>query len=141
MRKAPPVKAELPPREASGEISSCNTEAPFSLADKAAQVAALPAPTTMMSCSGISMAETLCQSRGPACHPCPGASTRAGTILGDGPLQKGFKIVVRIFDIGDEPRCPGANQVEPDHPPRAAHEHHGFDLRCIVGPALQLDRI
>src|SRR5215212_9127447 len=59
MRKAPPVKAELPPREASGEISSCSTEAPFSLADKAAQVAALPAPTTMMSCSGMSMAECL----------------------------------------------------------------------------------
>src|SRR6266550_3604234 len=56
MRKAPPVKAELPPRQASGEISSCNTEAPFSLADSAAQVAALPAPTTMMSCSGMSMA-------------------------------------------------------------------------------------
>ena len=29
--------------------------APFSLADNAAQVAALPAPTTMMSCSGISI--------------------------------------------------------------------------------------
>ena len=41
IRKAPPVKAELPPREASGEISSCNTEAPFSPADSAAQVGSL----------------------------------------------------------------------------------------------------
>jgi len=45
----------LPPRQCSGEISSCNTEAPFSFADSAAQVAALPAPTTMTSCSGISI--------------------------------------------------------------------------------------
>src|SRR6187401_710459 len=56
MRQAPPVKAELPPRQCSGETSNCSTEAPFSRADKAAQVAALPAPTTIRSCSGMSIA-------------------------------------------------------------------------------------
>src|SRR5712691_405391 len=35
------------------------TEAPFSLADSAAQVAALPAPTTITSCSGISITKVL----------------------------------------------------------------------------------
>src|SRR5713226_5837342 len=55
MPQAPPVNAELPPRQCSGAISSINTEAPLSRADKAAQVAALPAPTTITSCSGISI--------------------------------------------------------------------------------------
>ena len=56
MRHAPPVNAELPPRQCSGEISSCNTEAPPSRADNAAQVAAFPAPTTITSTSGMSIA-------------------------------------------------------------------------------------
>src|SRR3954447_16770817 len=54
MRQAPPVKAELPPRQCSGATSSISTETPFSLADSAVQVAALPAPMTMTSCSGMS---------------------------------------------------------------------------------------
>jgi hypothetical protein len=41
-----------------GAISSISTEAPFSFADKAAQVAALPAPTTITSCSGRSIARS-----------------------------------------------------------------------------------
>src|SRR5215831_13536619 len=49
MRKAPPVKAELPPRQCSGATSSISTWAPPSPADSAAQVAALPAPTTITS--------------------------------------------------------------------------------------------
>src|SRR6476659_5781773 len=60
-RKAPPVKAELPAHASSGAISSISTRAPFSRADKAAQVAALPAPTTMTSNSslpGISIARS-----------------------------------------------------------------------------------
>src|ERR1043166_8215463 len=40
MRKAPPVKAEMPPGEASRETSSWNTEATFSRAHRAAQDAA-----------------------------------------------------------------------------------------------------
>src|SRR3954469_1562281 len=89
MRKAPPVKAELPPRQASGEISSCNTEAPLSLADKAAQVAALPAPTTMMSCSGMSMVRLLTQ---PASHRYP--SRRPGESR-DPPI--GFRVAEEWF--------------------------------------------
>src|SRR3954451_19432091 len=54
MRQAPPVKAELPPRQCSGATSSIRTEAPFSRADSAVQVAALPAPMTIKSCSGMS---------------------------------------------------------------------------------------
>src|SRR6266567_3861591 len=57
MRHAPSVNAELPPRQCSGAISSISTEAPFSLADNAAQVAALPAPTTITSGSGMSIAD------------------------------------------------------------------------------------
>jgi hypothetical protein len=52
-------KGRVAPRASSGAISSISTRAPFSRADSAAQVAALPAPTTMTSRSslpGISMA-------------------------------------------------------------------------------------
>jgi len=49
------VKAELPQAASSGAISSISTETPFSRALKAAQVAAFPAPTTMMSRSAMSI--------------------------------------------------------------------------------------
>src|SRR6516162_2817192 len=49
MRQAPPVNAELPPRQCCGATSSISTRAPPSRADNAAQVAALPAPTTITS--------------------------------------------------------------------------------------------
>src|ERR1700722_9866656 len=54
MRNAPPVNAELPQAASCGAISSISTEAPLSRADKAAHVAAFPAPTTIMSVWGTS---------------------------------------------------------------------------------------
>src|SRR5436189_1451377 len=48
-RKAPPVKAELPPRASFGAVSSMATLAPISRACSAALAAALPAPITSTS--------------------------------------------------------------------------------------------
>src|SRR3989454_1591499 len=52
----PPANRLLPPASASGAHSRTTTLAPCSRADRAAQSAALPAPTTMTSCSGLSIA-------------------------------------------------------------------------------------
>src|SRR5262245_40595153 len=52
----PPANRLLPPDSASEAHSSTTTPAPCSRAERAAQSAALPAPTTMTSCSGLSIA-------------------------------------------------------------------------------------
>src|SRR5258705_7319180 len=55
-RMTPPANRLLPFASASGAHSRTTTLAPCSRADRAAQSAALPAPTTMTSCSGLSIA-------------------------------------------------------------------------------------
>src|SRR5665213_4364193 len=90
MRNAPPVNAELPQAASRGAISSIVTEAPCSLADKAAQVAAFPAPTTITSRSAISIFSPL--------------SATAGTIVVQGPglleLLRRSKIPLGRLDPG-----------------------------------------
>src|SRR5258706_2798923 len=52
----PPANRLLPPASPSGAHSRTTTLAPCSRADRTAQSAALPAPTTTTSCSGLSIA-------------------------------------------------------------------------------------
>src|SRR6516165_9714427 len=90
------VKQELPPRASSGATSSISTRAPLSRADSAAQVAALPAPTTITSnCSPPAM--SMARPSDPRCGarlPCRAAARNDEVVIASEAKQSQPGLVV-----------------------------------------------